>query len=88
MKQSLAWLWLIGAVLYAVSKWLSADAVNVVGEQKPVASLPTIATPIAVPPITESEIETDCGAEIQRHFGTSATSKIAGTKWKLHYCYG
>ena len=28
MKQSLAWLWLIGAVLYAVSVWLSADAVK------------------------------------------------------------
>jgi hypothetical protein len=55
MKQSLAWFWLIGAVLYAVSKWLSADAVNVVGEQKPGASLPAIATPIASPPITESQ---------------------------------
>jgi|SRR5262245_10028391 len=55
MKQSLAWFWLIGAVLYAVSKWLSADVVNVVGEQNPVASLPAIATPIAVPSITESQ---------------------------------
>ena len=29
MKQSLTWLWLIGSVLYAVSVWFSADAVNV-----------------------------------------------------------
>ena len=29
MKQSLAWLWLIGSVLYAVSVWFSADVVNV-----------------------------------------------------------
>lgn len=28
MKRSLTWLWLIGAVLYAVSTWLFADAVH------------------------------------------------------------
>jgi len=28
MKRSLTWLWLIGAVLYAVSTWLFADAVS------------------------------------------------------------
>ena len=56
MKQSLAWLWLIGAVLYAVSVWLSADAVNIAGHkgQTPASSSPAIATPIPVPPITES----------------------------------
>ena len=55
MKQSLAWLWLIGAVLYAVSVWLSADAVNIAGHkgQTPASSSPAIATPIG-PPITES----------------------------------
>ena len=53
MKQSLAWLWLIGAVLYAVSVWLSADAVNIAG-QKSASSSPAIATPILDPPITES----------------------------------
>jgi hypothetical protein len=31
MKRSLAWSWLIGAVLYAVSTWLSADGVLVLG---------------------------------------------------------
>ena len=48
MKQSLAWLWLIGAVLYAVSVWLSADAVNIAGEkgQTPASSSPAIANPI------------------------------------------
>ena len=56
MKQSLAWLWLIGAVLYAVSVWLSADAVNIAGHkgQKSASSSPAIATPILGPPITES----------------------------------
>ena len=53
MKQSLAWLWLIGAVLYAVSVWLSADAVNIAG-QTPAASLPAVATPILGAPIIES----------------------------------
>jgi hypothetical protein len=46
-------LWLIGAVLYAVSVWLSADGVNIAG-QKSAASSPAIATPILGPPITES----------------------------------
>ena len=41
MKQSLAWLWLIGAVLYAVSVWLSADTVNIAGQVGP--QLKTIA---------------------------------------------
>ena len=56
MKQSLAWLWLIGAVLYAVSVWLSADAVNIAEHkgQIPASSSLAIATPIPVPPITES----------------------------------
>ena len=31
MKRFLAWSWLIGAVLYAVSTWLSADGVLVLG---------------------------------------------------------
>jgi hypothetical protein len=31
MKRSLAWSWLIGAALYAVSTWLSADGVLVLG---------------------------------------------------------
>lgn len=53
MKQSLAWLWLIGAVLYAVSAWLSADPVNIAG-QKSASSSPAIATPILDPPITEA----------------------------------
>ena len=57
MKQSLAWLWLIGAVLYAVSVWLSADTVNIAGHkgQKSASSSPAIATPILGPPITESQ---------------------------------
>jgi Bacterial SH3 domain len=57
VKQSLAWLWLIGAVLYAVSVWLSADAVNIAGHkgQKSASSSPAIATPILGPPITESQ---------------------------------
>ena len=56
MKQSLAWLWLIGAVLYAISAWLSADPVNIAGHkgQTPASSLPAIATPILGPPVTES----------------------------------
>ena len=56
VKQSLAWLWLIGAVLYAVSVWLSADAVDIAGHkgQKSASSSPAIATPILGPPITES----------------------------------
>jgi uncharacterized protein YraI len=55
VKQSLAWLWLIGAVLYAVSVWRSADTVNIAGHkgQTPESSSPAIATPIPVP-ITES----------------------------------
>lgn len=58
MKQSLAWLWLIGAVLYAVSVWLSADAVNIAGHkgQKSASSSPTIATPTESPK-TEQLVE-------------------------------
>ena len=54
MKQSLAWLWLIGAVLYAVSVWRSADTVNIAGHkgQTPESSTPAIATPPV--PITQS----------------------------------
>lgn len=56
MKQSLAWLWLIGAVLYAVSVWLSADTVNIAGHkgQKSASSSPAIATQIPSPLVTES----------------------------------
>jgi Bacterial SH3 domain len=58
MKKSLAWLWLIGAVLYAVSVWLSADAVNIAGHkgQKSASSSPTIATPTESPK-TEQLVE-------------------------------
>jgi hypothetical protein len=56
MKQSLAWLWLIGGVLYAGSVWLSADPVNIAGNrgQTPASSSSAIGTPSSVPPITES----------------------------------
>ena len=56
MKQSLAWLWLIGAVLYAVSVWLSADTVNIAGHkgQKSASSSPAIATQIPSPLVLES----------------------------------
>jgi hypothetical protein len=55
MKRSLAWLWLSGALLYAVSAWLPPDAVNVAEHKgpNPVASSPTIATQIRIPPVTE-----------------------------------
>ena len=54
-KQSLAWLWLIGSVLYAVSVWLSADAVNVGREeQNPISSSLPIATQTPAPAVTES----------------------------------
>jgi hypothetical protein len=56
MKQSLAWLWLIGAVAYAVTAWLSADAVNIAGHkrQTPASSSPAIAPPILSSPNTKS----------------------------------
>ena len=56
MKQLLAWLWLIGAVLYAVSVWLSADTANIAGHkgQKSASSSPAIATQIPSPLVTES----------------------------------
>ena len=55
MKQSLAWLWLSGAVLYAVSVWLSADAVNVShDEQNPISSSLLIAIQTPASAVTES----------------------------------
>jgi hypothetical protein len=57
MKQSLAWLWLIGAVVYSVSVWLSADAVDIAGHkrQTPASSSSGTTTPILGPPITEPQ---------------------------------
>ena len=34
MKRSIAWLWLIGGVLYAIGTWPFADGVNVVGREE------------------------------------------------------
>lgn len=63
MKQSLAWLWLMGAVLYAASVWLSADAVNVAGHrgQKSASSSPPavvtqIPSPLATEPLKSEQI--------------------------------
>lgn len=59
MKQSLAWLWLIGAVLYAVSAWLFADAVSVVGRkgQNSISSSTTIPPPFPAPVSRSQEAE-------------------------------
>ena len=61
MKQSLAWLWLIGAVLYAVSVWLPADTVYVAREKRPTpaSSSPSIATsiPLTAPAQVEQTID-------------------------------
>jgi hypothetical protein len=56
MKQSLAWLWLIGAVLYAVSVWLSAHERNIAEHQsqKAASSSPAVATKIPPPIVTEA----------------------------------
>ena len=55
MKRSLAWLWLIGAVLYAVSTWLSADAVSVVGRngENSISSSTTSPSPLSVARVSE-----------------------------------
>ena len=59
MKRSLAWLWLIGAVLYAVSTWLSADAVSVVDRngQNSISSSTTSPSALPVSPVSEARTE-------------------------------
>jgi hypothetical protein len=49
MKQSLAWLWLIGGVLYAASVWLSVDAVNIAGEKGRTPASSSLAIPTSSP---------------------------------------
>jgi hypothetical protein len=55
MKRSIAWLWLIGAALYAISTWLFADVVSVVGrnDQNSISSSTTSPSPLPVAPVSE-----------------------------------